>query len=238
MALITDPQAWLSFLTLALLEVVLGIDNIIFLAVLVDRVPPAQRRSARVLGLGFAMLTRIALLFAINWIARMRDPIFAAWGMAVTGRMLILLVGGVFLIANSIVELRETFGGRGAGLRPRPSQRFWLTIVQIGILDIAFSLDSVFTAVGLSNRMEIMVAAIVVSMPVMLGVSTAVNAFIDRYPSLKVLALAFLVLVGAGLVAESVDLEIPKGCMYFAICFSLAIEVINIRWRRRRPPPA
>jgi predicted tellurium resistance membrane protein TerC len=203
MDLLSDPQVWLSFLTLAVLEIVLGIDNIIFLVILVDRLPSRQRRGARLLGLGFAMVTRIALLYSITWLAGLRATLFTVLGNAISGRDLILFGGGLFLI-----------------------------ILQIGLIDIVFSLDSVFTAIGLSKHIEVMVAAIVASVVVMMVVSSAVGGFIERHPTIKVLALASLVLVGAALIAQSLDLEIPNGYLYFAMAFSGAVEWINIRLRR------
>ena len=236
MELLSDPQAWLSFLMLATLEIVLGIDNIIFLVVLVDRLPKARRSSARYLGLGFAMLTRIALLFSITWLATLVAPLFTVVGYGISGRGLILFAGGAFLVVNSIMEIRDMLIGKTAERKPGLMNGFWLTILQIGIIDIVFSLDSVFTAVGLANHIQIMVAAIVASVLVMMMVSSTVSTFIDRHPTIKVLALAFLVLVGGALIAESVDLEIPKGYFYFAMIFSAAVEWINIRLRSRATP--
>jgi predicted tellurium resistance membrane protein TerC len=232
MALLSDPQAWLSFLTLAVLEIVLGIDNIIFLAILVDRLPPAERKSARLLGLGFAMLTRIALLFSITWLAALRAPLFALFGRPFSGRSLVLFAGGAFLVIKSIMEIREMIVGAVAEHKPGGMNGFWLIIAQIGIIDIAFSLDTVFTAVGLASHIEIMVAAIVASVLVMMVVSSAVSTFIDRHPTVKVLALTFLVLVGAELIVESLGWEIPKGYMYFAMAFSGITEWLNVRLRR------
>jgi predicted tellurium resistance membrane protein TerC len=236
MALLYDPRAWLSLVTLAGLEIVLGIDNILFLVVLVDRLPESRRGSARLLGLGFAMLTRIGLLFSITWITRMNDPLFTVLSRPVTGRALILFAGGAFLVANSMVEIRETLDGAQEKKQTPARGGFWLIILQIGVLDIAFSLDSVFTAVGLANRIEIMVAAIVASVLVMMVVSAAVGAFIARHPTIKVLALAFLILVGAGLIGDSMDVEIPKGYLYFAMIFSAVVEWLNMRIRRGRSP--
>jgi predicted tellurium resistance membrane protein TerC len=232
MELLSDPQTWVSFLTLALLEIVLGIDNIIFLSVLVERLPKIQRESARVLGLGFAMLTRIGLLFSITWLATLRDPLFRALGTDVSGRDLILFAGGLFLVVKTIMEIRSMLQGKVHTRKPGLMNSFFLIILQIGIIDIVFSLDSVFTAVGLAQHIEVMVAAIVVSVLVMMAVSSAVSRFIDRYPTIKVLALAFLVLVGAALIGESLELDIPKGYLYFAMAFSIAVEWINIRLRR------
>jgi predicted tellurium resistance membrane protein TerC len=233
MQLLHDPQTWLSFLTLAMLEIVLGIDNIIFLSILVERLPKAQRGSARILGLGFAMLTRIALLFAITWLATLREPLFRALGTDVSGRNLILFAGGVFLLVQSVMEIREVLEGKVRVRKPGMMNSLLMIILQIGIIDIVFSLDSVFTAVGLSKHIEVMIAAIVVSVLVMMMVSSALSRFIDRYPTIKVLALAFLVLVGAALIAESLELDIPQGYLYFAMAFSAAVEWMNIRLRRR-----
>jgi predicted tellurium resistance membrane protein TerC len=233
MALLSDPQAWLSFLTLSVLEIVLGIDNIIFLVILVDRLPAARRRSARFLGLSFAMLTRIALLFSITWVATLRATLFTVFGNEISGRDLILFGGGLFLIVKSPMEIRDMLTGKEAARKPGRLNSFWLIILQIGVIDLVFSLDSVFTAVGLSKHIEVMIAAIVVSVAVMMMVSSAVSGFIERYPTIKVLALASLVLVGAALIAQSLDLEIPNGYLYFAMAFSAAVEWINIRLRRR-----
>ena len=233
MELLSDPQVWLSFLTLAVLEIVLGIDNIIFLSVLVDRLPSRRRRSARFLGLGFAMLTRIALLYSITWLATLRATLFTVLGNEISGRDLILFGGGLFLIVKSPMEIRDMLSGKEADRKRSMFDGYWLIILQIGIIDIVFSLDSVFTAVGLSKHIEVMIAAIVASVLVMMMVSAAVSGFIERYPTIKVLALASLVLVGAALIAQSLDLEIPNGYLYFAMAFSAAVEWINIRLRRR-----
>jgi predicted tellurium resistance membrane protein TerC len=233
-ALLSDPQTWLSFLTLAVLEIVLGIDNIIFLSVLVDRLPSGQRRSARFVGLSFAMVTRIALLFSITWIASLRATLFTVFGNEISGRDLILFGGGLFLVIKSPMEIRDMLTGKEANRKPSAMNGFWLIILQIGIIDIVFSLDSVFTAIGLSKHIEVMIAAIVASVLVMMVVSSAVSSFIERYPTIKVLALASLVLVGAALIADSLDLEIPNGYLYFAMAFSAAVEWINIRLRRRQ----
>jgi predicted tellurium resistance membrane protein TerC len=233
MELLADPQTWVSFLTLAMLEIVLGIDNIIFLSVLVDRLPKVQRGSARVLGLGFAMLTRIGLLFSIVWLATLHDPLFRALGTDVSGRDLILFAGGLFLIVNTVMELRNLFKGKPHTRKPGGMNTFTMIIIQIGIIDIVFSLDSVFTAVGLAKHIEVMVAAIVISVLVMMVVSAGISRFIDRYPTIKVLALAFLILVGAALIADSLELDIPQGYLYFAMAFAAAVEWINIGLRRR-----
>jgi predicted tellurium resistance membrane protein TerC len=233
MELLVDPQVWLSFVTLALLEIVLGIDNIIFLAVLVDRLPTAQRRSARILGLGFAMLTRIGLLFSVTWLATLRSTLFTVFGNELSGRDLILLGGGLFLIVKSIQEILEMLKGESHARKPGAWNKFWLIILQISLIDIIFSLDSVFTAVGLAQHIEVMVAAIVASVIFMMFVSGAVSNFVDRYPTIKVLALAFLVLVGGALIAEAWDVDVPRGYLYFAMAFSALVEWININLRKR-----
>ena len=233
MDLLADPQTWVSFLTLVILEIVLGIDNIIILSVLVERLPKLQRGSARILGLGFAMLTRIALLFSITWLATLRQPLFRALGTDVSGRNLILFAGGLLLIVKASMELRDTLKGRARTRKPGVMNSFLMIIIQIGIMDIVFSLDSVFSAVALAKHIEVMVAAIVISVLVMMVVSAGVSRFIDRYPTIKVLALAFLVLVGAALIAQSLELDIPQGYLYFAMAFAAVVEWMNIRLRRR-----
>ena len=236
MALFFDPQAWISFLSLAILEIVLGFDNIIFLIILVERLPQAQRRSARLLGLSFAMMTRIGLLFSITWITSMREPLWVLSGYPITGRDLILFAGGAFLVVKSAMEIRDTLGGRVAAARPGKMNGFWLIIAQIGVIDIAFSLDTVFTAVGLASHIEVMIAAIVASVLVMMIVSSAVSSFIGRHPTIKVVALAFLILVGGALIAESMDVEVPRGYLYFAMGFSAVVEWLNLRVRRANAP--
>jgi predicted tellurium resistance membrane protein TerC len=233
MELLLDPQAWLSFLTLAVLEIVLGIDNIIFLALLVDRLPQRQRRSARYLGSGFAMLTRIALLASVLWMAHITRPLFAVNGAEVSIRDLVLFCGGAFLVVQSALEIRSMLQQPPPEPKRGRMSGFWMVIVQVGVIDIVFSIDSVFTAIGLAKRIEVMIAAIVVSVLVMMAVSSAVGRFIDRRPTLKALALAFLILVGVSLIGESVNIDIPQGYLYFAIAFSGMVEWINIRLRRR-----
>lgn len=233
--LFADPQAWLAFITLALLEIVLGIDNLIFIAILVGRLPEARRDFGRIAGLALAMLTRIALLFSIVWLTRLVRPWFHVADVAVTGRDVILFAGGLFLLVKSVLEIHQTLEGAGRGPRkPRVvHSSMWLTVIQIAVIDIVFSLDSVFTAVGLAKDLPIMVAAIVAAILVMMWVSRAVAAFIERHPTIKLLALSFLILIGAALVAEAVHLEIPKGYLYFAMAFSVCVELVNMRVRRR-----
>ena len=233
MELLLDPQSWLSFLTLAVLEIVLGIDNIIFLSVLVERLPAAQRRSARNLGLGFAMLTRIGLLFSITWLATLRGTLFTVFGNELSGRDLILCGGGLFLMIKSATEIRDMLTGTHQPRKVGGMNSFWLIIAQIGVVDLVFSLDSVFTAVGLAQHIEIMIAAIVASVLFMMVVSGAVSRFIERYPTIKVLALAFLIVIGAALIAEAWDWDVPRGYLYFAMGFSAVVEWININLRKR-----
>jgi predicted tellurium resistance membrane protein TerC len=235
LALIADPQAWLAFITLSLLEIVLGIDNIIFISILVGRLPAARQEAARITGLAVAMVTRIALLFSIVWLTGLVQPWFHIGDQGVSGRDLILFLGGLFLLAKSVLEIHHTLEGaaRQDDRARRLYASFAMTIVQIGAIDIVFSLDSVFTAVGLAKDLAIMVAAIVVSIFVMMWISRSISAFIERNPTIKMLALAFLILIGVALVAEALHFEIPKGYLYFAMAFSVGVELINIRLRRR-----
>ncbi len=237
--LLTDPSAWLSFVTLTVLEIVLGIDNIVFLAILVSRLPPERQRAARLGGLGLAMLTRIALLLSITWLIALRAPLFAVAGTAISSRDVALLAGGLFLLWKSVLEMHASVEGRRE--RParamRPRRRVASVVVQIALIDIVFSLDSVFTAVGLAQRVEIMVAAIMVAVLFMMFVARGVSEFIDRHPTIKMLALAFLILIGVALIAEAFQFHIPRGYLYFAMAFSFAVEMINLRVRGRSAPP-
>ena len=236
--LLADPAVWLSFVTLTVLEIVLGIDNIIFLSILASRLPKEQQPRARVLGLGFAMLTRIALLFSITWLIGLTQPLFtiALVEQEISGRDLILFGGGLFLLAKSVSEIHTSLEGSEQERKVSAQASFMLVIVQIGVLDIVFSLDSVFTAVGLAQHVEIMVAAIIIAVGVMMFMAGPINEFIDRHPTIKILALSFLILVGVALIADAFDVHIPKGYLYFAMAFSVCVEMINIRMRRRAPP--
>lgn len=234
LALLADPQTWLAFITLSLLEIVLGFDNIIFISILVNRLPPARQESARISGLALAMLTRIALLFSIVWLTGLVRPLFHIGEQDVSGRDLILLLGGLFLLAKSVLEIHHTLEGASStkARAHRVYESFAMIVVQIGAIDVVFSLDSVFTAVGLAKDLAIMVAAIIASIVVMMWVSRSFSAFIERYPTIKMLALAFLILIGVTLVAEGVHFEIPKGYLYFAMAFAIVVELVNIRLRR------
>jgi len=233
--LLTDPQAWIAFLTLSALEIVLGIDNIIFISILVSRLPPERREAARITGLALAMLTRIALLFSIVWLTRLTRPLVVVplLGNEFSGRDIILLLGGLFLLAKSVTEIHGTLEGAADERRTRVFASFVVIVVQIAIIDIVFSLDSVFTAVGLArpDQLPIMVAAIVLAIIVMMWVSGAISNFIERHPTIKILALAFLILVGVVLVADSFHVDVPKGYLYFAMAFSVGVEMVNIRLR-------
>jgi len=234
MQLLMEPGTWVAFVTLSLLEIVLGIDNIIFISILVGRLPPDRRPQARFVGLALAMVTRIALLFSIVWLMRLTQPWFAVLGNEISGRDLILFIGGLFLVVKSALEIHHLLEGAADNRKTRTFSNFVVIVVQIAIIDIVFSLDSVFTAVGLANadQVPVMVAAIVVSVLVMMLVSGSISAFVDRHPTVKVLALAFLVLVGGALMAEGLAIHVHKGILYTAMAFSVAVEMINLRLRK------
>ena len=232
--LLNEPGTWVAFVTLAVLEIVLGIDNIIFLSILVGRVPRPQQRRARLIGLSLAAVTRIALLFSIVWLTRLTRPWFALLGQQISGRDLILAGGGLFLLVKSVLEIHHTLEGAAAEHRARVMASLAAIVVQIALIDIVFSLDSVFTAVGLArpDQLPVMVAAILVSIIVMMWLSRPISEFVDRHPTVKMLALSFLILVGMALIAEGMDFHIPKGYLYFAMAFSVLVEMINIRLRK------
>jgi predicted tellurium resistance membrane protein TerC len=231
-----SAEAWIALLTLTALEIVLGIDNIIFISILVGRLPKEQQSRGRVLGLGLAMVTRILLLLSITWVMKLTSPLFSVLGKGISGRDIILIGGGLFLIWKSTVEIHESLEGaeeeRPAGAR----SGFVATIFQIAIIDIIFSLDSVITAVGLARDLAVMIIAIVVSVGVMMFASKAIGDFVDRHPTIKMLALSFLVMVGVALIAEGFSLHIPRGYIYFAMAFSTAVEMLNIRMRKKSAP--
>lgn len=232
--LLNEPGTWAAFATLTLLETVLGIDNIIFLAILVGRLPPAHQPRARVVGLALAMFTRLALLFSIIWLTRLTQPWFELLGQQISGRDLILGGGGLFLLAKSVLEIHHTLEGAAAERAARVLASFTAIVLQIAVIDIVFSLDSVFTAVGLArpDQVPIMAAAIIASIVVMMWLSGPISAFIEEHPTVKILALAFLILVGVALIGEGLDFHIPKGYLYFAMAFSVLVEMINIRLRK------
>jgi predicted tellurium resistance membrane protein TerC len=233
---ISSPEAWIALTTLTALEIVLGIDNIIFISILVGRLPEAQRQRARLLGLGFAMGTRILLLLLLTWIMRLQATLFTVLEVDISGRDLILIGGGLFLLAKATLEVHHSLEGiEGDGHEAKHST-FLSVIVQIGLIDIVFSLDSVITAVGLAEDIAVMVIAIVIAVGVMMFAAGAIGRFVDRHPTIKMLALSFLVLIGVALIAEGIDLHIPKGYIYFAMAFSVTVEMLNIRIRRARAP--
>lgn len=243
MEFLLDPNLWIAFAMLTALEIVLGIDNIIFISILVGRLPAEQRDKARRLGLGFAMASRLALLFSLSWVMGLTDDLFTVFGQGISGRDLVLLLGGLFLLYKASheifveVEAREQDGPPAAdpaAMKAAGKKLFWMIIGQIAIIDIVFSLDSVITAVGMVDQIWVMVAAVVVSVLMMLVAAKPIGEFVDRHPSVKVLALAFLVMVGMALTAEAFDQHVPKGYIYAAMCFSLAVEALNIRARAKR----
>lgn len=230
---ITDPEAWISLATLAALEIVLGVDNIIFISILVGRLPESQRQSGRIVGLGLAMLTRILLLMSLAWMMKLTAPLFTVFNQEISGRDLILLIGGLFLIVKSSGEIKEAINHQDHNESERKNKVSYLgVLIQIAVLDIVFSLDSVITAVGMASHLPVMILAIIIAVGVMMFAAKPIGDFVDTHPTLKILALAFLVLVGISLIAESLDIHIPKGYIYFAMGFSVVVEMINIRMRR------
>lgn len=234
---ITDPQIWISLCTLTVLEIVLGIDNIIFISILAGKLPPEQQAKARQTGLMLALITRVLLLCSLAWMVKLTAPLFAVFGFALSGRDLILLGGGLFLIVKSTMEIHEKLEGveeHAAGGRGAP--KFGAVIVQILLLDIVFSLDSVITAIGMANQLGVMIAAVVIALIVMLKYAGAVSDFVHRHPTLKMLALSFLLLIGVTLVAEGTHQHVNKGYIYFAMAFSFAVELLNLRLRKKSTP--
>ena len=247
MEFLSDPNVWIAFAMLTALEIVLGIDNIIFISILVGRLPPHLRDQARRLGLGFAMVSRLLLLFTLGWVMGLTADLFSLLGQGISGRDLVLLFGGLFLLYKASHEIFVEVEAREQHAPPETDQAvleaagnrlFWGVIGQIAIIDIVFSLDSVITAVGMVDHISVMLAAVVVSVLVMLVAAKPIGEFVDRHPSVKVLALAFLIMVGMALTAEAFDEEVPKGYIYAAMAFSLAVEALNIRARGRRQAKA
>ncbi len=234
---LADPQAWIALATLTALEVVLGIDNIIFISILVSRLPVEQRNRARILGLSLAMGTRIVLLLSLTWVMRLTAPWFTVFGEEISGRDIILVGGGLFLIAKSTFEIHNSLEGVEQGAETPAVAGFMSVLVQIAILDIIFSLDSVITAIGLADQVAVMVIAIVIAVMVMMVAARSIGEFVDRHPTIKMLALSFLVMIGVALIAEGFDLHIPKGYMYFAMAFSVAVEMLNLKIRKKVPAP-
>ena len=237
MNLLADPQVWIAFMTLTALELVLGIDNIIFISILVDRLPPKSREKARRLGLFLAMFMRIALLLMLSWIVGLTAPLVSFFEQTITGRDLILIGGGLFLIWKSTHEIHQLLEGEeGEASRAVPAT-FSAIILQIIVIDIVFSLDSIITAVGMVDHVAVMIAAVVVSVGLMMLFAAAIGRFVSNHPTVKMLALSFLMVVGVALVAEGFGHKVPKGYIYFAMAFSVVVEMLNIRMRKKRVAP-
>ena len=235
---VADPQIWIGFFTLVALEIVLGIDNIIFISILAGKLPPEQRDRARVMGLGAALISRLLLLLALSWVVRLTEPLFEVFGYEISGRDLILLLGGLFLLAKSVTEIGHSMELKEEDGKTRAVTSFTSVIVQIMVLDVVFSLDSVITAVGMVDELGVMIAAVIVAVLVMLFASGPISRFVDKHPSIKMLALAFLVLIGVVLIAEGLGQHISKGYIYFAMAFSVIVELLNIRMRSRHAKQA
>ena len=237
MSWITDPQAWIAFVTLLTLEVVLGIDNVIFISILASKLPAAQQAKARIVGLGLAMFMRILLLLSISWVIGLTAPLFTVLSQEISGRDIILIAGGLFLIAKSTHEIHQKLEGEEGHSSARVAPTFASVIVQILLLDAVFSLDSVITAVGLVPEIGIMVAAIVAAVVFMMVFAGPVSAFVERHPTVKMLALSFLLLIGVTLIVEGFDGHVPKGYVYFAMAFSMFVELLNMKTRKPKIEP-
>lgn len=235
---LTDPQVWIALVTLTTLEIVLGIDNIVFISILTGKLPPERRKKGRMIGLQLAMLMRILLLFSLTWIMRLTAPLFSVAGNEISGRDVILILGGLFLLAKSTVEIHERLeGDDGPHGRGPGKVSFIGVITQIALLDIVFSLDSVITAIGMTDRLWVMVAAVMVAVGVMMLSSGFISDFVHRHPTVKILALSFLLLIGVTLIAEGFDRHIPKGYIYFAMAFSVFVEMLNLKAKKRPAHP-
>lgn len=233
---ITDSQAWLALFTLTALEIVLGIDNIVFISILSTKLPVHQQAKARTVGLALAMFSRIALLLSLTWLMRLTKPLFSVIGNEISGRDMILILGGLFLLGKSTLEIHDKLEGVEDRSSVKAAASFASVIIQIVLLDIIFSLDSVITAIGMANQVVIMVMAIVIAVIFMMISSGAISRFIDRHPTIKILALSFLLLIGVALIGEGLDLHVPKGYIYFAMAFSVFVEMLNMKVRPREGP--
>jgi predicted tellurium resistance membrane protein TerC len=236
-AWLLEPQAWLALLALTSIEIVLGIDNIIFITILASKLPKEQQKSARMLGLALAMITRILLLLSLTWIMRLTAPLFSFFSQEISGRDLVLIIGGGFLLAKSTLEIHENLEGSEETHIKTVAASFMGVLTQIMLLDIVFSLDSIITAIGLANQIPVMVIAIIIAVIVMMLSSGVIARFIEEHPTVKMLALSFLLLIGVSLLGEGFDLHIPKGYVYFAMAFSFLVEMLNLRVRKRRATP-
>ncbi len=237
MEFLADPQLWIAFATLTVLELVLGIDNVIFISILSGKLPPEQQARARYIGLALALVMRVILLFSLSWIIGLTAPLFSVLGQEVSGRDLVLLIGGLFLIGKSTHEIHGSLEGEEGHEVKKVFSSFTSVIIQITLLDIVFSLDSVITAVGMVNNLWIMIAAVVISIIAMMLFAGPIGDFVQRHPTIKMLALSFLLLIGVTLIAEGLHRHIPKGYIYFAMAFSVLVEVLNMRLRKKAPTP-
>jgi len=237
MEFLTDPQIWIALITLTALEIVLGIDNIVFISILAGKLPTDQQARARTVGLALAMITRILLLLSIAWIIRLTAPLFSVLGQDISGRDLILIIGGLFLLTKSTHEIHQKLEGEEGHSSKRVAASFSSVIVQILLLDVVFSLDSVITAVGMVDEIAIMIAAVVIAVGFMLVFAGAISRFVEAHPTVKMLALSFLILIGVNLIAEGIGQHIPKGYIYFAMAFSVGVEMLNLRLRARAATP-
>ena len=233
---IADPQAWIAFITLVALEIVLGVDNIIFISILAGKLPVGQQNRARIVGLALALVMRIILLFSLSWVIALTAPLFTIWQEEISGRDLILILGGLFLLAKATFEIHENLEGERGHASAQVKATFTSVIVQIFLLDAVFSLDSVITAIGMVEQIEIMIAAVVVAIVFMMVFAGPVGSFVQRHPTVKMLALSFLLLIGLTLIVEGFDVHIPKGYIYFAMGFSVFVEMLNLRLRRKSDP--
>lgn len=236
--LLFTPQAWIAFLTLTALELVLGIDNVIFISILVDKLPKARRELARRIGLFLAMFMRIGLLFLLSWIVGLTEPVFSLFRQEISGRDLILIGGGLFLLWKSTKEIHQLLEGETGEASAAVRATFSAVILQITVIDLVFSLDSIITAVGMVDRVEVMIAAVVVAVLLMMAFAGGIGRVVSSHPTIKMLALAFLLVIGVVLIADGFDHHVPKGYVYFAMAFSVAVELLNIRMRKRAARPA
>jgi len=234
---ITDPQAWIGFATLTVLEIVLGIDNIVFLAILAGKLPKAQQQRARQIGLGLAMLMRIGLLLSLTWVIQARATLLSVAGEEISGRDLVLILGGLFLIGKSTHEIHNNLEGDEGHASGKVAATMGSVLIQIVLLDIVFSLDSVITAVGMVDDIGVMISAVVVAVAFMMFFARPIGEFVDRHPTVKMLALSFLIMIGIALIADGFDRHIPRGYIYFAMAFSVLVEVLNLRARKVAEPP-
>ena len=237
MSWLSDPQAWIALATLTALEIVLGIDNVVFISILAGKLPQGEQARARRVGLLLAMVMRVGLLFCLSWIIRLTAPLFTILSQEISGRDLILLLGGLFLLAKSTHEIHQKLEGDVGSASARVLPSFWGVIVQILLLDIVFSLDSVITAVGMAQQIGVMVVAVVLAVGFMLVFAGPISGFVERHPTVKMLALSFLLLIGVTLIAEGFDQHISKGYIYFAMAFSVFVEFLNLRLQRPKGPP-